>query len=564
MRHCFIIYLFVLGGFWACNQPSQKEISKPSRDFQAAEYYDYYQIKDSAFYYYNRVITFSKDSLEKGTAYFKMGLRQLEVGDYYSAQESLLASIRTLDEKDATHHNYLSAGYNTLANATLALKDYESAIRNYDLASKFASVGDSKLYIANNLGVAYQKKKDYQKSIAVFNSAINQPTQDTSLKSKLISNTARTRWLADSNFNALPDFILALNLRQAIKDSGGMNASYAHLVDYYLNTNPDSALYYAIERYKIAQNLGDPGNRLEALSQLAKASPPRETKLYLDQYLKLDDSLNTSRSRDRNQYVLIKFDAEKSKADNLVLQKHIGRQRLMIWGTAVVALLFILALIYRARVKRNRLKLESENAIRESRLKTSQKVHDVVANGLYRIMNELEHRELIDRAPLLNQIEGLYEKSRDISYEKEIPDNEEHDQQIHDLITSYSSDQTKIIIIGNQKSFWGNISPAQKHELQMILEELLVNMQKHSRASKVIFRFQQEAGSGYITYKDDGQGFPIPHTYGNGLKNTVNRIKSISGAINFDKNQESGVCISITFPLRDNNDDRQSPDSRRP
>lgn len=549
MRNLFYITFIAIFIILGCRKQDGKKQTTPSRDFQAGEYYDYYQMQDSAFYFYNRVIDNSHDSLEKGTAYFKMGLRQLEAGDYYSAQESLLSSLKTLDEKNTTHYGNISADYNTLANATLDLKDYNSAIQNYYLAFKFAANGDSKLYVLNNLGVAYQKKGDYKKAIAVLDSAAAQTTIDTSLKAKLISNLARTKWLADSNFIALPEFIAALTLRKQIKDSLGMNANFAHLSDYYTNSRPDSASYYALKRFEIAQTLEDPNDRMEALSQLAKVSPPDQTKQYIAQYLKLDDSLNNVRSRDRNQYVLIKFDAEKSKADNLLLQKNIVKQRLIIWGTTLFATLLILTLGIRARVRRIRLKRETENAIRESRLKTSQKVHDVVANGLYRIMNELEHRETIDKEPLLNKIEGLYEKSRDISYEHVAVNKLEYGEQIHQLLTSFANDHTKVIIVGNQQTFWNKVTGSQRQDLQLVLEELMINMQKHSRSKNVVVHLKQQNGIGYINYKDDGLGFRPGLEFGNGLNNTVNRIKSIKGQINFGKSGEEGVSISISFPL---------------
>jgi tetratricopeptide (TPR) repeat protein len=555
LRNLFYIAFIAIFAIVGCEKQKEKKQATPSRDFQAGEYYDYYGASDSAFYFYNRVINNSRDSLEKGTAYFKMGLRQLEAGDYYAAQESLLSSIKTLDEKNKTHYSNISADYNTLANATLELKDYESAIRNYNLAFKFAPDGDPKLYILNNLGVAYQKKGEYSKAISVLNSAVEQKTADTSLKAMLISNLARTKWLDDPNFIAQRNFMAALTLRRAIKDSAGMNASFAFLSDYYTNSRRDSALYYAVKRFEMAQRLGDPSNKLQALSQLGKLSPPDETKQYLEQYIKLDDSLSNVRSRDRNQYVLIKFDAEKSKADNLILQKHVIRQRLIIWGTVLFAMLLILGLVLVARARRKRLKRDAENSIRESSLKTSQKVHDVVANGLYRIMNELEHRETIAREPLLNKIEELYEKSRDISYEQLPQDSEEYDQQIYLLVTSFANGQTNIFIAGNEKAFWNKLSSSQKRELKLVLEEVLVNMRKHSRAKNVVFRFREQNGTGYISYKDDGLGFSPGLKFGNGLNNTVNRIKSINGQINFGESSKDGVSILVSFPLTSFNND---------
>ncbi len=544
--YVILIFMVVLA---ACHSQNQKNSSRHSYDFRAAEYYDYYGVRDSAFYFYNRVVENSLDSLEKGTANFKMGLRQLEAGDYYSAQESLISSIRSLDEKNKEHYGMFSADYNTLANATLELKDYQTAITNYRLAYKFAVDNDSRLYILNNLGVALQKKKDYPSAIALYDTAILQSTNDTSLKAKVIVNSANTKWLADSNYSPEAEFRYALDLRKTMNDSLGINSSFAHLSDYFTHSKPDSSLYYALKRLEIARALPDPTDRLEALSQLAKVCPPVQTKKYMEQYLNLDDSLKNVRSRDRNQYVLIKFDAEKSKADNLLLQKNIIKQRLIIWGTLFVCIIIVLISSVISRIRKRKQKLEMENALKALRLKTSQKVHDVVANGLYRIMNELEHGADIDKEPLLNRIELLYEKSRDISYEDTPIDHESFGQHIQQSLTSFAIADTKVITVGNQQTFWNKVSAVQKHELQLVLEELMVNMHKHSKARNVSVRFREENNTAFIQYKDDGIGFKDQVEFGNGLHNTVNRIKAINGEINFGKSGEEGLAILIKFPL---------------
>lgn len=535
--------------FFACHQEAGRDKPGPTRDFQAAEYYNYYGPRDSAFYYYNRVISNSKDTLEKATAWFKMGLSLLDAGDYFSAQENLLSSIRILDEADSAHVYYLAADYNTLANATLELKDYEAAIRNYRLAQRFVPRGDPQLYVLNNLGVTYQKQGDYRRALQVFDSAIHQPTADTALKAKLISNRARTQWLQDASYPARTELLQALALRQQINDSNGINSSFAHLTDYYTRTHPDSALYYANQRWTFASRLSDPNNRLEALGQLARLSPPEASKQYMAEYIRFDDSVSAVRSRDRNQYGLIKFDAEKTRADNRVLQQRVVTQRLVIAGTAFLALLVIFFLVVRARARRRLLAQQAETAIRESKLKTSQKVHDVVANGLYRIMNELEHKEELDKEELLNKIEGLYEQSRDISYEEVPRQRKQGPEQVRQLVDAFSDPDTRVILVGNEPAFWSGMGAEAKAQVHLVLEELLVNMRKHSGAASVVLQFEQEGSEGRILYKDDGVGLPaVPH-FGNGLNNTVNRIQAIGGEISFDRRQPKGLAITIRFPI---------------
>jgi signal transduction histidine kinase len=150
----------------------------------------------------------------------------------------------------------------------------------------------------------------------------------------------------------------------------------------------------------------------------------------------------------------------------------------------------------------------------------------------------------------MHPIEGLYEKSRNISYEH-ISSNSsvDYDTQIHRILNSFANEQIKVIVVGNQPIFWINIIESQKHELQLILNEIMINMRKHSQAKNVVIVFKQEDNKGFITYKDDGMGFRSDFEFGNGLNNTVSRIKSINGEINFGKNENGGVSISISFPL---------------
>lgn len=550
-----LLYIPVVFTIWiliGCDAKNEAKKAIPSKDYQWGAYYDDYfpDKRDSAFYLLNRVVNNSEDSSEKADAYFRMGRQQLFAGDHYSAQASFLSSIKTLDENDTAHYNTLAADYNALGNAALEVKDYQPAIDNYRLASKFATNDDHKLYILNNLGVAYQKQGNYKKSASVFDSAANNNTLDTSIKAKIISNFARTKWLADSAYNPLSEFMYALTLRLLKNDSVAINASFAYLSDYYEKTRPDSAYYYALKRLEVAKKLDDPGERLEAFNQLIKVGPINQTKQYSDQYIQLNDSITNARSKDRNQFALIRVGAEKSKADNLQLQKHVSNQRLTIWGTVLLAILAIIALVVRARIRRNKLKQESENAIRNARLKTSQKVHDVVANGLYVIMNELEHNKTIDKEPLIARIEGLYEKSRNISYEEDSSgSNVDYDGQIHDLFNDFTNDETDVIAVGNQQTFWNRITEAKKNELLLVLNEIMVNMKKHSGANSVVIQFKQENNKGFICYNDNGCGFPSGFEFGNGLKNTVSRIKSLNGEVIFGKSEKDGASITISFPL---------------
>lgn len=537
--------------FCACSDKS-KVASPAYTSFQWGEYLYYYNKTDSAFLMFNRVVNNSTDSLEKGIAYRYMSVMQRRVGDPYGAQENLTAALKVLDAKNKKHRNLIASIYNILGNTSLDLKRYNEAIAFYDTA---LSIATEKYYIMETLNgkaTAFQKKQKYADAIAIYDSILSlQPVDvDVPLTARAISNRARTKWLQDSNYPALPEYWLALKMRVDSQEHRGLNASYAHLSDYYSKKRPDSAMFYARKMHEKAKENESPDDILEAVDKLIRLNnSPAVKEYWYEEFIRLNDSIQMARDTAKSQFALIKYDVQKSKADNLTLQQHISRQRLFMYGLIAFAIIVIIVLSSWYTRRRRRLKLESENAIRESKLKTSQKIHDVVANGLYRIMNELEHGDTIDKEPLLNKIEGLYEQSRDISYEHTPADSADYDKQVHQLLNSFANEHTNVFVIGNQQTFWGKITPSQKHELQLVLDELMINMQKHSQAKNVVIRFEQENDTAFIHYKDDGVGFRPGIEFGNGLNNTVSRIKSLKGQINFEKSGGDGVSMMISFPL---------------
>lgn len=541
-----VIFVMLLG----CSSQPQKKPGKYT-DYDYGYYFYCCQKQDSAFLMFNRYISNPDDTLKKGKAYRYMGVIQSEIGDLYGAQESLTGAVHTLDSLNKDHRQDLGLAYNTLGNVSFALKQYNDAIDLYNKAKPFLQGADYLAEVMNGKATAFQKKERYDSAIAIYDSILALKPADQLLVARITDNRAKTKWLQNSAYPALAEFQSALKIRLDSQSNGGLNASYAHLSDYYVKLNPDSALWYAQKMREKATENQSPDDVLEAINkQLRLSNSPSLKERLFEEYTILDDSLHFSRDITRSRFAMIKYDFQKSKTDNLVLKQHITRQQLSIFGLIAAAVIIItwLSVLYNKR--RKRIREESENAIRNSKLKTSQKVHDVVANGLYVIMNELEHVEEIEREPLMTKIEGLYEKSRDISYE-DVPldNNADHNNRVHDLLTSFANVQTKVIIVGNEPKFWNRVSEFQKHELLLVLNELMVNMKKHSHAKNVAVQFKQEHNTGFIHYTDNGVGFNDAVKFGNGLTGTVTRIKSLNGEVNFGKSGNGGASVAISFPL---------------
>lgn len=548
-----LLFMVLIG----CQQPEPAPAQTSNSGFSTAMELLNSQ-PDSAFYYFNEVATKSTDSLEIASALNYMAIIQHNAGDYFGSIESLLAALGYLKEETDDKRPYYQAVYNLLGSNNLTLDNYIDAILYYQQTVELTTDPNFKNIARNNLAVAYQKQGDYAKAIELLTAIQNDTASNPANQARIQSNLARTRWLQNIAYNPLPDFWTALQVRKKENDQWGLNASYSHLADYYSVTRTDSALFYATNMYEVATRLNSVDDQLEALQKIIPLAAPGNAKRYVAEYMQLSDSLQKARNTARNQFALVRYESAKSKAENLELlnanaEKEwlLFRQQL-IGGTLVVGLLGLMVfLINRQRKKKEQLQLQYQQSLRDQQLKTSQKVHDVVANGLYRIMTTIEYKEELDKNELLDSIEELYEKSRDISYES--PDTQpaaaSYHQSINDLLKGFASETTRVVIVGNEPEYWENLHPAAKQNLEQVLQELMVNMRKHSKASLVVVKFEKDHQTLKIKYTDDGIGLPEASKFGNGLKNTENRILQLNGHISFGQHQPTGLTIEIHLPF---------------
>ena len=524
--------------------------------------YEYLErgIEDSAFFAFNRakdIYIEVNDSLKVANCLINMAITQKDQGDYFGAQETALQAVDYLDKSNPEHYVYLSTNYNNLGAATGKLSDFEQALTFYKAALQFSQDSLNGLIYQNNMAICYQNLKDYDKAIQIYADIYEKVKDNKRQYARILSNLARTKWLADAAFPAADEFLTALAIREAENDLWGMNASYVHLTDYYADVYPDTALWYAKKMYDTAKKIQSPDDQIYALSKLIELSPEGKSKEYFYTYQSLTDSVHQARAAAKNQFALIRYEVEKNKADNLRLQKDnaekintLTRQRFFTGSLVFLLILSILGGRFWYRKRKQRLELEAQHKIKASQLKTSRKVHDVVANGIYRVMSEIENKEAIDREGILDKLEGVYHKSRDISYEAEesLPAEHTYAQQITELLTSFATAHQKVLIVGNESQLWDHVSENVKTEIKHVLQELMVNMRKHSLTDQVLIRFEKIDAKLKIYYKDNGIGMKNTNSQGNGLKNTVSRIESLKGEIIFASEHEKGLKIEIAVP----------------
>ncbi|EDM35352.1 sensor histidine kinase [Pedobacter sp. BAL39] len=507
---------------------------------------------DSAFFYFNKakdIFLRGGDSLGTGKCLLNMAIISTDKGDYFGGQELSLNAQKFFNEKVKNQYVFVRSNYNNLGIATYKLRDFNNSLRFYDAAIQFSSDSLDTRVCMNNKAKVYQEMKDYPKAISIYEHVLSHVSKNPREYARALSNIARAKWQWHSSYVAEKEFLHALSIRMKEKDLWGLNASYAHLSDYYVDRSPELALSYANKMYMVAQDIKSTEDQLTALQKLIKLSPGGSSKQYFKVYELLQDSITSVQNADKNQFALIRYESEKNEADKLLLQKdnQAKRYQIVLLGFGILLTLVIATLLYRNR--KQKLTLEAKNAIRDSQLRTSKKVHDVVANGLYRVMTEIENQHGLNREVVLDKIEHLYEKSRDISYEDPLASEQPFNQLISELLGSFANDNTKVLIAGNSNELWSKVTEGTRYELVQIIQELMINMKKHSGAEKVLLRFERDGNHIKIYYSDNGKGMKNDTIFNNGLRNTGNRIETINGAITFDTAVERGLNVEISFPV---------------
>jgi len=556
------LYLIIIAILFSCDHEEKGTDVRTLNPYyeQAYDFIDAGKA-DSSFLLFEKakqIFLEDKDSLGVAKCLVNMAITQREQGDFYGAQETSLEALDYLNTNREDHRIYLSTNYNNLAMSTHSLQNFSKAIAFFDLAIKFSDDSlNSNIYL-NNLALSYMQMKDFDLAIKIFEKILLKVDKNPKQFARVLSNLAFVKWRKNSLYNSAPELLYALKIRKEKEDLWGQNASFSHLADYYERSKPDSSLYYAKQQLLVARELNSSDDETNALGRLIKVGPPDSLVIYFDRYKLINDSTKQARAAAKNQFALIRYEVEKNKAENLRLEKENAEKQSRLIRQRVItgASLFLVILLagggtlwYKRR--KQRLELEAENKVKETQLHLSKKIHDVVANGIYRVMSEIEHNEDVDRDGVLDKLENMYHQSRDISHNveqqtiTEIPYNE----QLASLLKSFAADHRRVLIAGNDAEQWTIVNKRIKEEVKHVLQELMVNMKKHSQAEQVVVRFEKSDQQLTIYYKDNGVGMPTEKSQGKGLANTVSRIESLGGKIIFVSEPGKGLSITTTIPL---------------
>ena len=528
------------------------------------EYFFNKQQKNTAFNYLNKASVAFKNSKDSSNVVYSLLMMSgilKEKSDYYDMEAINTDALKYISPTDKYRdHNY-SCVYNNLGIAYKENLDYDNSLLFYKKARQYAKNDFAIMTLENNIAAVYTLSHQPQKALAILLPLEQSQSPDKNAKiSALISNNIGLAYLELDDSKSLPYFLKGLDLRQKDQDAQGVIGSHAHLAHYYKTKNVSLAKKHALKSYEDATRMGLAEERLKALELLATTSTGKESNAYLESYFLLNDSLAKAKQKNKNQFAKMRYDFSQQMEQNQLLKTQEVEQNLKIANSRnQILILIILGVISMAvtAFRLNYLKQKSKKEILQEGYKTetriSKRLHDELANDVYHVMTFAETQPLDDdnnKETLLQNLDTIYRRTRNISKENSVIDTGAHFEfHLKEMMVNFSSPEVNVLINGMNSVPFSTMESPKKIVVYRVLQELLVNMKKHSQCSIVVISFQKIEGKIQINYSDNGIGISNQIVLKNGLQNVENRLATINGTLNFDTASGKGFKASFGFPL---------------
>lgn len=531
------------------------------------EYYYHFKQNTTALRYFNKSnIQFKNCKDSSNVVYSLLMMSEIlkERSDYYDMEAVNTEALKFISPSDKNLKINYTCVYNNLGIALKETFDYQKSLHYYKKARQYVVDDFSMMTLENNIASIYILSNRPQKALAIL-----LPLEQRESKSKnskiqsRISSNIGLAYLKLNDPRSIGYFTKVLTVREAENDTYGLIDSYAHLANYHKRKSNTVALAkkYALKSYELATKIDVTEEQLNALELLATTSFGSASRHYLESYFNLNDSIATVKQKNKNQFAKIKYDFSSQMEQNQKLKTQEVEKNLKIATSQnQILLLIILGVIgIGSTISRlNYLKQKSKKEILQEGYNTetriSKQLHDELANDVYHVMAFAETQPLDDgnnKETLLHNLDTIYKRTRNISIENSsIDTGDNFGNHLKEMMVNFSSNEVNILIKGMDSIPFSILEDHKKITVYRVLQELLVNMKKHSQCSIVVLSFQKTGSKIQIDYSDNGTGTALDKiVLKNGLLNMDSRIAAINGKLTFDTVSGKGFKASFILTV---------------
>ncbi|MFZ0596910.1 MAG: ATP-binding protein [Flavobacterium sp.] len=500
-----------------------------------------------------------KDSANIGWILTEIASIQQVNGDYYGSKETATEALNYFKKKSG----YTGSINNILGIADKELSLYNDAIFYYKQATNDYSDPVQKQGPLSNIAAVYIQQKKYNNAIALLEFLLSKKLlnerDQADRKSRFMDNLGYAYFKKGMDEKGFSLMNQALKLRNKIRDTYGSIESYLHLADYYAKKDIKKSNENALAAYNTATKLNSIDERLEALQILISNDHSAQNSKYVQKYFTLNDSIIKVRNNFKNKFAKIKYDSKKEKDENAKLRLEKAENLLslqkdkylrIVFAIAFIFLVILIAILIRYYRNKNRAIEFRTSYNTETRI--AKKIHDELANDVYHVIAFAESQPLSmesTKENLLQKLDDIYGRVRGISRENnKIETGIDFTNSVKEMLSAFNTSERNIMTTNLESIDWEIIDDIKKITISRVLQELMVNMKKHSGANLVIIKFESDQKSILINYTDNGKGSEKTKMVKNGLQNMESRIQAAKGTIDFDTEPDKGFKVKISVP----------------
>ena len=564
---------------------------------------------NKAYKYYSKVLNDYGDTIslkQKSVLFNNMGLMYSAKGDYLEAMEY---HQKALANRELIHDTLAAASsYMNIANIHFYQKNYSRAISYYKAAVKVFDVkhysyGSGQCY--HNLGTIYEKIDSLEKAEFFLMKALSLESAKTSRgRAKTLNMLGLVSMKEKKYTDAEKYFIESLEIRRKVNSKSQIIPTLNNLADLYNQMGmPNKANKFNKEAIKFSKESGSREYEKDAYftysQSLELIGNYKKSLFYYKEYSELKDSLLDKEKYSQIQELEIKYKSalqerklEQQKAE--LIQKDleanrkdaiIKKEQIQKYSIGSIAFLILAILLIELRNLRNKRKtalllvekneelsnqriaelikkhqLESAKnsltAQEKERNRIAQELHDGIGGSLAAIklyVDSLRKSYDIDELNLVHDnINKTYEEVRTLSHNLTPPEFEF--DSITDIVKMYlnqisAHSKMEIVLSAIPQTGWNELDESIQINIYRVAQELINNILKHAKASRIEFNLELVGGVINILVRDNGVGFDTTKKIsGIGLKNIQNRIEEFNGEFNIKSELGKGTTVVIRIP----------------
>ncbi len=501
-------------------------------------------------------------SFSHGSVLIELAKLSRKVKNYIESEELTTKAIKKFELSG--DHRFIPLSYSNLGIIAKYLGRYEDAVEYHEKAIEYTENTEKSVFYKiisyNNIGTVYKSKGDYKKSEEYYLKALSFNdflSKKPKRRARLLNNLGYVKFLANKeDKTVLKLFDEAYSIRDSINDIINISTSNLHYAEYYQSFGNDVlSKNYALKVENDSPIVKDNDELLRTYQILSEVSENEKGLAYAQKYIKLSDSLVKEERLFRDKFARIRFETEEKEQQ--IVEKdqqivHVQNQNTIYLLGMLLLLSGIGFAIYFFRQRTKYLAQQNQivqfQASYETETRISKRLHDELGNDIFQVM--LQYQNDPHDPQIKDKLNTTYHKARDISRENnEFDTDETFAEELRNMLQNYSKNGIQLMVRGLDKIQWDLKEKPVKITVYRVLQELMTNMQKHSKASLVVLVFSNVDQIMQIKYSDNGIGIAKEQLKSkNGLRNTEKRIGAIGGTLIFESEKEKGFKAEIKIP----------------